>query len=77
MVQIQTTLLPNRVNLYWPTRFYEPEDAARIWDVMAVYLRGPDAELNFDGEPPFTHSKIDVLNQLLAWGLDPKDLYGL
>lgn len=40
----------------WGPRLQNPEDAARIYDVMAIYLRPPgqrpEARINFDGRPP-------------------------
>jgi hypothetical protein len=36
----------------WGVRFDSQEDAARLADAMAIYLKGPNARLNFDGRPP-------------------------
>ena len=38
--------------LTWPTYFRKPETAARVFDVACQFIRGPDAVLTFDGEPP-------------------------
>lgn len=46
--------------IVWPRRFQRAEDAARVWDVMACYLRGPDAQLNFEGEPPAGVDRAEV-----------------
>jgi hypothetical protein len=42
-----------------------PETAARIYDVAAEYLHGPDAVLNFNGDPPPGISKGEILHWLL------------
>lgn len=36
----------------WGVRFDDPQDAARLADAIFIYLKGPDAQLNFDGRPP-------------------------
>jgi hypothetical protein len=52
----------------WPKRPKDPEDAARIYDVMALYLHGPDAALNFDGRPPAWLTRAAVKQFLIDRG---------
>lgn len=57
------------------------ETAARVYDVAADYLHGPDAILNFDGSPPAGIAKAEIFGWLLktiqerGWG--PEHLYGI
>lgn len=44
----------------WPLRFADPADAARVYDVMALYINGPDARLNFDGRPPADMTRLEI-----------------
>lgn len=53
----------------WPLRFEKPEDAARVWDVMAIYLKGPDAVLNFDGRPPPSMTRAEIKLYLIRRGV--------
>jgi hypothetical protein len=53
----------------WPVRYERPEDAARVYDVMALVLRGPDANLNFDGQPPVELLVIDIHTFLVEKGV--------
>lgn len=55
----------------WPRRFERPEDAARLWDVLCIYLRGPDAVLNFDGQPPVGVDREEVKAFLVRRGFLP------
>lgn len=48
----------------WPPRFERVEDAARVYDVMALALRGPGTKLNFDGQPPVGVLVVDILDFL-------------
>ena len=58
--------------LTWGPRFDNPEDAAKVYDIMAIYLKGPDAKLNFDGRPPAYILLADVRKFLWDKGvLDP------
>jgi hypothetical protein len=41
------------------------EVAARIYDVAARYLHGPDAILNFDGDPPPGMTRTEILDMLM------------
>ncbi len=63
-----TTTLGDVSQLTWPHAFpaHKAEDAARVVDVMALFLRGPDAILSFDGSPPATISRADILGFLLG-----------
>lgn len=55
---------------------HKAEDAARVVDVMALYLRGPDAILSFDGSPPATISRAEILGFLLGRpGITEDDLF--
>lgn len=45
------------------------EDAARIYDCAARYLRGPNANFNFDGLPPLTYTTAQVYAILNKRGL--------
>ena len=56
----------------WPVRFAKCEDAARLYDVMAICLRGPAARLNFDGQPPVGVLVCDVEQFLSDQGVLPK-----
>jgi len=61
----------------WPVRFEQPEDAARVYDVMALTLRGPNAKLNFDGQPPVGILVVDIQTFLCDRGvLSPSRLRG-
>jgi hypothetical protein len=68
-------LIPGKTNLAWSTYFDEPEDAAHVRDVMEQFLRGPDAVISLDGQPPANITKAEILQQLLDWGADTRDLY--
>lgn len=41
-----------------------PEIAARVRDVGAKLLQGPDAKLNFDGEPPAGIAKVTIQRKI-------------
>ena len=56
----------------WPLRFTDPADAARIYDVMAGYLKGPDARFNFDGRAPVGITRTEIREYLEKEGfLEP------
>jgi hypothetical protein len=57
-------------HLTWPTYFDDPEEAARVFDVAAQYIRGPDAVLNFDGQPPPRIPRAEIRQWLLRNGVD-------
>lgn len=59
----------------WPRAFATPEEAARVYDVMAIYVRGPDAKLNFDGQPPVGVSRAEIKNFLARHGFLPRVYY--
>lgn len=48
--------------------FKDERFAARVYDVAARLVHGPDAKLNFDGQPPEGVSVADVRRWLLAAG---------
>lgn len=67
----QAQIRAGRKVVTWPGRFADVEDAARIYDVMAIYLHGPDAKLNFDGHAPAGITRADVKQFLLRRGVLP------
>ncbi len=48
--------------------FHDEETAARVYDVVAQILHGPDAVLNFDGEPPRDHPGYEILQWMIEQG---------
>jgi len=54
----------NRV-ITWPRRYLTAEEAARVADVMAVYLQGSDVVLNFDGQPPAGLDRQEIRGYLM------------
>lgn len=58
--------------LIWPPRFARAADAARLYDVMALCLRGAAARINFDGQPPAGVLLCDVEAFLAEKGALPK-----
>lgn len=61
--------------LMWPRRFQTPEEAARVFDVMEIYLRGPDAQPNFDGQPPTGVTRQEIKHFLARRGVLPPCWY--
>ncbi len=53
----------------WRVRYERAEDAARVYDVMALALRGPAAVLNFDGQPPVGLLIFDIWDFLNKKGV--------
>lgn len=49
--------------------FDDEESAARAFDVAACYLRGPMANINFDGSPPKGYTIADIYIHLRCLGL--------
>ena len=49
--------------------FADEEEAARVYDAVALELRGNDAVLNFDGKPPVNWCLADVHNLMRKVGL--------
>ncbi len=47
----------------------DPEVAARVYDCAASMLHGPDAQFNFDGNPPLSVPKSKVRMWLLEAGV--------
>lgn len=56
-------------NAVFYKEFKDAEVAARVYDCAARMVRGPDAKLNFDGEPPAHISKAQIRQWLLDAGL--------
>ena len=61
--------------LYQLGHYPTPDEAARVRDVAALKLQGPNAQVNFDGEPPPGITKDSIYEQIdaqrKAKGLDP------
>ena len=49
--------------------FEDPVLAARVRDVAALILQGPNAVLNFDGKPPLAYPRARVLERLIELGV--------
>ena len=57
--------------------FHDEETAARVYDVVARMLHGPNAKLNFDGEPPVEHPRYEILRWMLEQGtITPEEALG-
>jgi hypothetical protein len=52
-------------HLYNLGEYETDEDAARVRDVAALILQGPDANINLDGEPPVGITTEDIRQRLL------------
>lgn len=50
----------------WLGTAHDAETAMRIRDVAAKWLHGPNAKLNFDGEPPPGRSPVEIARHILA-----------
>lgn len=50
--------------------YYQDEEvAARVSDVAELLVRGPDARLNFDGQPPPNVPRAQIVAELLDKGV--------
>ncbi len=65
-------LAGRRVDWSHPAFALNAEVAARVYDVIARRLHGPNAKFNFDGAPPSEVSEVEIEKMLLDRGfLDP------
>ena len=58
--------------IVWPRRFATAAEAARLYDLMAIYTRGPAVPINFDGQPPVGILKAEVKAFLDEKGVLPE-----
>jgi len=49
--------------------FTDPQRAARVYDAAAVMVHGPDAVLNFDGDPPSDMTTAEIKRLLAQKGI--------
>lgn len=49
--------------------YTDPEYAARVYDAAAKILHGPDAVLNFDGDPPQGMTTAELKRMLVQKGV--------
>ena len=61
--------LKHRGRHYYLGNYTNPEDAARVYDVAARLVHGPDAQLNFDGLPPTDMPEAVIRVMMVRKGL--------
>lgn len=66
--------LKNRGSFYYLGYYRDPEIGARVYDVAAAMVHGPDAILNFDGRPPDEVPLHEIAAKLVAKGFDAEVL---
>lgn len=71
-VGFQAQIRCNDQVIVWPKRLPTEEEAARVWDTMAVYIYGSERRLNFDGNPPPSITRAEIKGFLVRRGVLPK-----